>query len=395
MTDQLDDVVVSLEELQADAIALQTSAQALEELQQVHVSIERFGVGQADIEAATELIERLEISELEGAGVYSLESFPTLTYTAERSAVNLSVAQESIGRAILSGLRTLWRRLMEYLRKAYAWLRALQHNEPKRKRQLLGLTNINRVVWQTITQIEKDMKSPNLAEKEWLVYLESWAKDNPTKLDVLRRAGWLDREVLATLQTYQKKLSKQTEVVAKDATAFLAYLDNPQASALSVSSTAQIKSLYDDYDSWKRLEEPQSVRDWYKNNGEWFTKELPETAADLIPYADLVDHVGVLERTISRVKLVGITDTDVDAVSAYLKQLSEAVVAANTMIADFQEVAKARVAFIGSVYRLLNTRRQLCERHALAMAKADAQREKIRAALRTMDQTVEKLIRNI
>lgn len=150
--------------------------QDLEELQQVGVAVEwlqdlrytiaRQGVSKGDIQALTDIRVAMEALGVTFDATPSVEAYGVSSFTDDRSGVNLQVATESIGRAMVGLIKGMIRKLVEYINKVVRWLRRAFYSEEIAKTKLDGAVKRLEALRKKNQEFEKAYaRNPVLDEK--------------------------------------------------------------------------------------------------------------------------------------------------------------------------------------------------------------------------------------
>jgi hypothetical protein len=126
----LDSVIEFSPTGQADELTqLKQVSERLGWLQDLQLTISREGVSSTDMQVLGEIRDALTTLGVEFEPKPSLECYTPACFTAERSSVNLSVAQEGIADAIYQTIRKLLKRLHDFMKTTLQWLGELVRSE--------------------------------------------------------------------------------------------------------------------------------------------------------------------------------------------------------------------------------------------------------------------------
>lgn len=127
---------------EAEQKQMQQAVISLELLRDLKFTIAKRGVSQDDIRSVFEIRSSLEAIGIESEVVPSLEQYGTLSYTEERSGVNLRVATESIGTTIANVIKAMIKKLIEYIAKMVQWFRKTFMGEKALQAQLSSTVKV-------------------------------------------------------------------------------------------------------------------------------------------------------------------------------------------------------------------------------------------------------------
>lgn len=224
--------------------------ESLEQLLDMDYTIDKLGVSMEDMQVLSRIQDDLVSMGIELPGVPSLEDYQVALFTIDRSTVNMSVAQESFGRTIKDVIRTMIRKLIEYVNKFIRWVRSMLMDESKVKMRIRNAIKRIEVTRRSIRELERGYGTPSnydeLRDKVLDHILEGL---NPLKgarplNDV--SAGLLgDTQRVSNLKHVLKEVDSEVAVIPRTARYLETVLKDRHVehSSLTVPNTGKLESL--------------------------------------------------------------------------------------------------------------------------------------------------------
>lgn len=278
---------------------------SMEWLRDLHGTVERRGVASTDIKALHEIRASLEEVGVVFEPTPALEHYPLSAYTAERSSVNLDVGLESISRTIIQTIKNWIRKLIEYIKKMYQWVKRHLKRETQFEKAFSVYPELIATARDGRKRLEKSRSNP--PSREYLQAVEkkqtSFLTDGDLKRSPMQLAALNVTEYADKARHLEKDTLAFTRMVEQQVDQVEAALTQHPQSIKTIEDTPSMvgKMVLDEIGMFE-AEMPQ--RDYLKRHVKlaYFDLPLKSAAWKLSPYDYLTDMHEELVKQLSKVQ---------------------------------------------------------------------------------------------
>jgi len=303
---------------------------SMEWLTDLRDTVARRGVSSHDMKALREIRGTLADVGIELAPTPALEHYPIGSYTSDRSSVNLDVGLESISRTIVETVKLWIRKLVEYIKKMYRWVKQHLKSEDK----FTPFLERYQELFMVLRDAQKRLKDASAAgrgreyDKAIERALNELIKDSQLKRSPLQLALLGEPDQAARLRTLEKDAFSFTQTVERQVDEIDFLLGNsPQRSTQVNAEGTSIagKILQEEIDIFT-AEMPQgNYLQKHVAVDVLGTKPIPSVSVTLSPYDYLMVMHEELTKQLNNIRNIDIDDSQVDKVSGVLGDLSKNV----------------------------------------------------------------------
>lgn len=299
---------------------------SMEWLRDLRDTVVRRGVSSADMQALREIRGSLESVGVAFDPTPALEHYPIASYTDERSSVNLEVGVESISRTIIQTIKNWLRKLVEYAKKLYQWVKQHIKSEQRFEKafstypEAIAIARDGRVrVEKTrTTRISKELEQ-RIDKKRTRLLTDSDLKRNPLQLAALNVPTYADK--VTHLEQDTLAFTRMVEAQVDQVEAALS--NRPQSVRTVDDSPSVVGKMLLDEIAVLDAEMPQ--RDYLKRqvNPAYFDEPLRSVTWKVSPYDYLTTMHEELVKQLSGIRQISDEVEHVDQLSEILSDVSQ------------------------------------------------------------------------
>ena len=359
---------------------------SLEWLVDTQAAIRRDGVSQSDVATLNALSSALDADN--GPTCVALESYRTVSFTEERSSVNLDLALEGFGSAVLRAIQRLWRAILASVSSAVGAIKKMVESETITRFYIERLYKAVGIAGEGSIQLEKKFLRSTAGVQEKLdkyrgeILASSDLKKTPLQVGVLG-----DPEHAARIRTSLESTLTSLAQIEQYFDRVRSVMGNPSSSTNALENDRVFDELM--RLSWvvDDLTKTHKEKDYITANRKLSafpdrphaTVKLNPRMSTTVSYGKVLNMYEKVEKELKQIyssNLVG-EDEDLKPVLAGLNRASVAVGQLSRCVRFRYQYNQALKAALQGMYRFENKRFTLCYQAAKETVVTDIQKESL------------------